>query len=114
MILTVKVCFNCHIDGEICEMVSAETVDVVVMAEMVDIRAQGALASLVVHDNVHHDSRCTLASVVDSAGVVVVVVESVDKIHLMDALSNEQYAFVASHNPLDKPFVAPKRTKRMR
>lgn len=87
-------------------MVSAEIVDIGGMAEMVEICEQGALASLAV---AVHNSHCTLVSAYDSAVLVVVsVAELADKNHLMDALSNEHYAFAASHSSLDKPFVAPK------
>lgn len=88
-------------------MVSAETVDIAGIAEMVDIRGQGALASLAVDNTVVHSSHCTLVSALDSA-VVAAVVESVDTNHLTDALNNEHYTYAASHSSLDKPFAAPK------
>lgn len=85
-------------------------VDIVGMAERIDTcawDARIAFASLVVQ-NSHYTLVLACESV---AAVAAAVDESVDKNHLMDAISIEHYAYVASHSSLDKPFVAPNQMK---
>lgn len=84
-------------------------VDIVGMAEQIDIcawDARVAFASLAVQN-----SHYTLVLACGSVAAAVVVDESVDRNHLMDAISIEHYAYVASHSPLDRPFVAPNQMK---
>lgn len=90
-------------------MVLAENVrgDIAEVVEMVGAFALNALASLAVQN-----SHCTLASAFDG---VVDEVESVDKNHLVYAVSKEYYASVPFHNPyVDKPFEEPKKVKCIR